>query len=156
MMKQYNKNIRFYDHVAGDMVWLKTKYFKTGENRKLSARRNGPWAIVRKMPNGVNFEIKNEKTSDIKIVHHDRLSPVKKSKNVVISNNEHAKTTLNDLHIDSDLSSTGSSSASHSDYSIGTDSDSESEIQDNIQRYPDRQRTQREIPGAIPWASLNM
>ena len=89
MMKQYNKNIRFYDHVAGDMVWLKTKYCKTGENRKLSARRNGPWVIVRKMPNGVNFEIKNEKTSDIKIVHHDRLSPVKKSKNVVISNNEH-------------------------------------------------------------------
>ena len=75
---------------------------------------------------------------------------------MVISNNEHEKTTLNDLHIDSDLSSTGSSSASHGDYSIGTDSDSESEIQDNIRRYPHRQRTQREIPGAIPWASLNM
>ena len=63
--------------MEGEKVWLKIKHFKTGENRKLSPRRDGPLIVLRKMPNGVNFEINNENTSETKIVHHDRLSPIR-------------------------------------------------------------------------------
>lgn len=77
MQAQYNKNIRFIDHKTGDKVWLKVKYYKTGENRKLAPRRRGPWTVVKKLPNGVNFEIVNDQTKEKKIVHHDQLSPVK-------------------------------------------------------------------------------
>ena len=57
-MKQYNKKLKFNDYIEGDKVWLKAKYYKTGENRKLAPRRGGPWTVLRKLPNGVNFEIK--------------------------------------------------------------------------------------------------
>ena len=77
MLKQYNKNIRFHNYMDGEKAWLKVKHFRTGETRKLSPRRDGPWIVLRKMPNGVNFKIKNEKTSETKIVHHDRLSPIR-------------------------------------------------------------------------------
>ena len=72
MQKQYNKNIRFHDYHVGEKVWLKTKYYKTGENKKLSPRRNGPWTIVEKLPNGLNFQIENDSTGNKKIVHHNR------------------------------------------------------------------------------------
>lgn len=75
MQKQYNTNLRFNDYVPGQKVWLKVKFYKTGENRKLAPRRSGPWKVVEKLPNGVNFKIKNSK-SEVKIVHHDRLSAV--------------------------------------------------------------------------------
>ena len=77
MLKQYNKNIRFHNYMDGEKAWLKVKHFRTGETRKLSPRRDGPWIVLRKMPNGVNFKIKKEKTSETKIVHHDRLSPIR-------------------------------------------------------------------------------
>ena len=79
MQIQYNKNLRFVDHRAGYNVWLKVKYYKTGENRKLAHCRRGPWTVVKKLPNGVNFEICNDQTKEKKIVHHDRLSPVRES-----------------------------------------------------------------------------
>ena len=75
MMKQYNRNIVFYDYKPDDQVWLKCKHFKPGESRKLSPRKTGPWVIKRKMPNRVNFEITNQK--ETRIVHHNRLSPVR-------------------------------------------------------------------------------
>ena len=64
MQAQYNKHIHFHDYKEGEKVWLKVKFYKTGENRKLAPRRKGPWTILRKLPNGVNFEILNEKTSE--------------------------------------------------------------------------------------------
>ena len=77
MMRQYNQNLRVIDYKTGDKVWLKVKYYKTGENRKLAPRRGGPWTIVEKLPNGVNFRIRNDSSAEMKVVHHDRLSPVR-------------------------------------------------------------------------------
>ena len=56
---------------------MKRKHFKTGENRKLSSRRSCPWIVIEKLPNGVNFRVVNDSTKALKVVHHDRLSPVK-------------------------------------------------------------------------------
>ena len=53
---------------------MKNKHYKSGENRKLAPRRNGPWIVLRKLPNGVNFQIENSRKEQ-KVVHHDRLLP---------------------------------------------------------------------------------
>ena len=74
MQEQYNKNLRFIDYTVGQKVWVKVKHYKTGENRKLAPRRDGPWTIVDKLPNGVNFRVENSRKQQ-KTVHHDRLSP---------------------------------------------------------------------------------
>ena len=47
-----------------------------GGGRKLSPRKSGPWIILAKKQNGVNFEIVNDK-QQMEIIHHDRLIPVK-------------------------------------------------------------------------------
>ena len=60
MQKQYNKNVRFNNYKVGDKAWLKVKHYKTGENRKLSPRKTGPWTILEKLPNGVNFRVIND------------------------------------------------------------------------------------------------
>ena len=75
MQQHYNKKIRYIDYMVGQKVWLKAKHYKTGENRKLAPRRDGPWTIVEKLPNGVNFRIENS-LKERKVVHHDRLVPV--------------------------------------------------------------------------------
>ena len=36
---------------------IKYKHYKTGENRKLAPRRGGPWIVLEKLPNGVNFKV---------------------------------------------------------------------------------------------------
>ena len=77
MQQQYNMNIRFNDYKLGEKVWLKTKQYKSGEHRKLSPQRNGPWRVLEKLPNGVNFRIINDQTRQSKLVHHDRLSLVR-------------------------------------------------------------------------------
>ena len=71
MIKQCNRELKFNDYMEGDNVRLKVKFYKTGENRKLAPRRGGPWVLVRKLPNGVNFEIKNIATREVIIVHQD-------------------------------------------------------------------------------------
>ena len=76
MQHHYNRNLRFIDSQEDERVWLKTNPFKTGGNPKLAPRRNGPWTVIEKLPNGVNFRIKNAH-KETKIVHHDRLLPVK-------------------------------------------------------------------------------
>ena len=53
-------------------MWLEKKYHRTGENRKLAPRRDGPWAVIERLPNGVDFSIRNS-NCELKIVHHDRL-----------------------------------------------------------------------------------
>ena len=75
MQQQYNTNLRFVDYEPNQKVWLKVKHYKTGENRKLAPRRTGPWNVIRKLPNGVNFRIENSQ-GEQKVVHHDRLIPV--------------------------------------------------------------------------------
>ena len=76
MQQQNNMNICFDDYKLGEKVWLKSKHYRSGEHRKLSPRRNGPWRILEKLPNGVNFRIIHNQTRQSKIVHCDRLSPV--------------------------------------------------------------------------------
>ena len=63
MQSQYNKKLNFNDYKVGDQAWLKKKYYKTGENRKLSPRKTGPWTIIDKMQNGVNFRVRNNATT---------------------------------------------------------------------------------------------
>ena len=66
MQIKYNKKLKFIDYLPGQKVWLNTKYFKTGENRKCAPRRDGPWAIVEKLNNGVNFHIRNDNSKEFK------------------------------------------------------------------------------------------
>ena len=75
MMRQYNKNIKYFNYLPGEGVWVKRRNFKPGESRKLAPRKSGPWTIVEKKSNGVNFEIVNSK-GESKIIHHDRLVPI--------------------------------------------------------------------------------
>ena len=48
MQLEYNRDIRLNNYQVGDHVWLKVKFYKPGENRKLAPRRDGPWEIVEK------------------------------------------------------------------------------------------------------------
>ena len=155
MKKDYDKNIRIYDYKEGSKVWLKVKHYKSGETRKLSPRRTGPWTVVRKLPNGVNFEITNDASKEKKIVHHDRLSP--------------AKIRVLDSDATSDLvpvpqrtnfprGNADYSSESESDIS---DIDADVEFDGNEpavepRRYPRRPRAQRHIPGAVSWDEVNL
>ena len=60
MQRQYNKKLRFVAYQNGQKVWLKVKHYKTGENQKLAPRSTGPFTVVERMPNGVNFRIIND------------------------------------------------------------------------------------------------
>ena len=168
MQAQYNKNIRFIDHKTGDKVWLKVKYYKTGENRKLAPRRRGPWTVVRKLPNGVNFEIVNDHTKNKKVVHHDRLSPIREgtveedeARHITINQ----KTTINERTSDnSDASDSTDSESSESsdsddsnDYSPDTDDDNQDRGREVQHRqYPLRNRRARQIPNNIPWSAIHI
>ena len=156
MQQQYNTNIRFNNYVNGQKVWLKVKHYKTGENRKLAPRRNGPWVVVRKLPNGVNFEIANSK-KEVKIVHHDRLSPV--------VDNGFKKEIPTDPIDGSDIVSAESdnlfSSDSDSEYSVSTTDESVRDDDQNHEETPEREQPRRErrfryLPDTIPWGSLRI
>ena len=153
MMAQYNKRLRFHDHQPGANVWLKTDVIKTGEN-KLAPKRSGPWRVVRKMPNGVTFQITNSKSGVTKIVHHDKLKPVREDR-FDAPDSEGSITVSGD---ESDEGSSSASSSAHSDYFPSEDSDSDdSQVQpDEDRRYPLRDRVRRVIPGAIPWDAVHM
>ena len=162
MMKQYNKKVKFNNYAEGDKVWLKVKYYKTGENRKLAPRRGGPWIVVRKLPNGVNFEIRNVATKEVKIVHHDRLTPVRENDIHTPIQPRRRNVTLQ-LPADDDSESetdsddgTFQGDASQSDYepTSGDESSADSEVNEEERRYPARERVQREIPGAVPWSAV--
>ena len=153
MQAQYNKNIRFIDHNAGDKVWLKVKCYKTGENRKLAPRRRGPWTVIKKLPNGVNFEIVNDQTKDKKIVHHDRLSPIREGteeegevRHITINRRTSIKGRKPD---NSDASSDSDDKDDSNDYSPDTDDDN----QVQHRQYPLRNRIARQIPNNIPWSA---
>ena len=174
MQAQYNKNLRFHDYKEGDQVWLKVQYYKTGENRKLSPRRNGPWTVIRKLPNGVNFEILNDKTRDRKIVHHDRLSPCKitpfvepsigyPNQQTTSTGSAKGKNVVNDTIYPSanSESSKDSEESASSESEIEYDNDSDTDIFDNDheipdRRYPQRQRRARQLPENIPWNAIKL
>ena len=139
MRKQYNKKIKVYDYKIGQSVWLKKKYYKTGESRKLSPRRTGPREIVEKMSNGVNFKIRNT------IVHHDRLTHVKKS-----SMNTDESPTMNNGAIVSFESSSG-------EESDVTDVNYQEEPLSGFEsRYQIRNRERRMIEVAIPSDAIDL
>ena len=151
MLSRYNKNLRFFDYQPGDEVWWKTDVINPGEN-KLAPKRSGPWTVRRKMPNGVTFEIVNNETGVRKIVHHDKLKAVRgELVEVPDSRNSY----------DSDDSTSSAASDTQSDYSPSEESDDSNDSipepnSNEDRRYPVRQRTQRLIPGAIPWSSVHI
>ena len=150
MQRQYNQKLRFIDYSEGQEVWLKVKHYKTGENRKLAPRRDGPWTIISKLPNGVNFQIENSR-KERKIVHHDRLLPV-------VDNglrNQPMPCTTSDTDVNSstgDVSEDSDYSHSDSD-SVADDENDNGEM--NRER-PRRQRHQRNIPNSIPWDAIRI
>ena len=154
MQKQYNKNLNFKDYANGEKVWLKVKFYKTGENRKLSPRRNGPWTVLSKLPNGVNFHIINDKTREEKIVHHDRINPVKGTQQASTDKTHSVPEPSAEVTESSDTDSDA-----HSDYqpSVASSSGEESSSdEDNVvSRYSQRNRTQRVIPGTVSWDDVD-
>lgn len=163
----YNQNLRFHNHQEGYSVWLKVKFYKTGENRKLAPRRSGPWTVIRKLPNGVNFEILNHKTQEKKIVHHDRLTPCKSG----IRTGCHAdgldrKQTPMEIVPPSPSSNAGSEdenrediTSSESDIDSSTESESgasDTEMVAPRRQYPQRERRARNFPDNIPWNAIRI
>ena len=162
MQKQYNKKLNFRDYAAGEKVWLKVKFYKTGENRKLSPRRNGPWTVLSKLPNGVNFRIANDKTREEKVVHHDRISPVKGEVMLQPSGDKVRPLMPKEAEPFKELSeSSDSNSDVHSEYEPSSESSSgeESSSEDNDPaagpRYGRRNRRQRVIPGGLSWREVD-
>lgn len=45
MQQHYNRKLMLLI-IKKDRVWLKTKHYKTGENRKLAPQRNGPRTVL--------------------------------------------------------------------------------------------------------------
>ena len=151
MLKQYNKNIRFNDYVPGDKVWLKRRHFKPGENRKLSPRKTGPWTVICKKPNGVNFEIENSKKKR-KVVHHDRLAPYRHNRfEEGVIDEAVEPTSSNDLNETHKVSPLGYSEDSSTD----SDSEDDTTVQLEQRRYPLRNRRQPQREGYVPWDAID-
>ena len=112
--------------------------------KQVGPKANGPWTIIKKMPTGVTFQIENEESGMKKIVHHDKLNPVRGDASIHDGPRHDPDATSTD---DGDDSTSSASSSEHSDYSPSSD-DSEAEP-DEDRCYPVRQRTARVIPGAI-------
>ena len=109
------------------------------------------------MPNGVNFKIKHYHTKETKIVHHDRLTPVRENNDKgMLPQNQKIDHHLRDRDStssssDSDLD-TGGSTGNHSDFEP---SDDDSDTNEETRQNPTRNRIRRCIPGAIPWSAMS-
>ena len=143
---------------------MKVKFYKTGENRKLSPRRNGPWTVLSKLPNGVNFHIINDKTREEKVVHHDRINPVKGDRSHQSAGGR--ARSLPEVEpepaAEEVTESSDTDSDAHSEYQPSSGSSSEegsaTEGEDNVApvpRYARRNRLQRVIPGAMSWSDVD-
>ena len=171
MQAKYNKNLRFINHQEGEKVLLKVKHYKTWENRKLAPRYSGPWTVLRKVPNGVNFEIYNPNTSAKKIMHHDRLIPFKSGTNE--DNDEIAFDTeryqsdkgakpFGEVHHSDAMQSSSSEDEENSASSDATpdlESDTEDSDLDNAtppRQYPERVRRPRQFYDKIPWDAIRL
>ena len=156
MQRHYNKNILFNNYGEGQKVWLKSKHYKSGENRKLAPRRNGPWTVLQKLPNGVNFRIENSRKEQ-KVVHHDRLLPFIERDTDLQSDDE-----LIEHDIPEDERSVASESlsdSSGSDYEETRPEDPNPQLQeDNApqKNYPRRNKRVRTLPDTIPWSVIDI
>lgn len=164
MQSHYNRKLRVVDYRVGQNVWLQTKHYKTGENRKLAPRRNGPWKITAKLPNAVNFEIANAR-GEKKIVHHNRMSPVTER----TDNHADGSSVEEDVYpserapVENSAESSTSSSEEEtysSDHSF-SDDDQDREVEEagdnHIRRaYPLRVRRQRRISDCLPWDAIQL
>ena len=152
----------------GQRVWLKTKVYKTGENRKYAPRRSGPWIILKKLPNRVNFTIQNS-NQEKKFVHHDRLLPViepdpdlriRDAPSLSAEEASHCDLVPeNDFQTDYSSESDSTSEQEDSDLVSGhedsSDSSADSEPEAELVRnYPRHERRTKQFPGVIPWDSL--
>ena len=155
MKKEYDKNTRVYDYDVGNKVWLKVKHYKSGETRNLSPRRTGPWTVLQKLPNGVNFEIKNDITREKKIVHHDRMFPAKVKEIETDASGDLIPVPRKRNNPVRTTNYSSESESEYSDYDIGTGVGGDIPAGDE-RRYPHRLRTQREIPGAVPWDQVDL
>ena len=144
MERKYNKNLRLRDFNEGDKVWIKLKHYKPGENRKLSPGKCGPYIIIQKLPNGVNFKVRNLSTDKEKIVHHDRLSPY-------VARPPEDPELEDEFEPVNHQQERGIDPPCIDHENVETDSDEEI-IPD---RYPMRERRQRVIEGAIPWNAVD-
>ena len=129
---------------------------KSGEN-KLAPKRTGPWTVLKKMPNGVNFEIRSDNSHERKIVHHDKLKTVKVSTYVVNEPSKRPESVAVE-NIDDNSGDSSSiqtvSNLSDDDYSP-SDSDSDISAPElGGRRYLARHRTQRDLADTIPWESI--
>ena len=157
MQQRYNMNIRFNYYKPGEKVWLKTKHYKSGEHRKLSPRRNGPWRVLEKLHNGVNFCIIHDHTRQSKIVHPDRLSPVQESE-LSFSNPPDSNLPPNRGFHNPYHNSFSECDSSDSSDSSGFEPDVDSSYEFIVElprQYPRRIRTQRRLPGQIPWSAFD-
>ena len=136
MKKSYNKSIRFNNYSIGDKVWLRNKSFKPGQSAKLAPRRSGPWSIIEVLPNKRNFRVKNDSNGKTKVIHHDRIAPVRST-----------------VH-ESESEESSSEVEEEEEENESADSDVHDEPIDQQHRYPRRNRIPRRIPGAIPWDAI--
>lgn len=153
MQAQYNKKLKFHDYQPGVKVWLAKKFFKTGESRKLSPRRSGPWTVVEKLPNGVNFRIACDRSKEEKIVHHDRLYPVKEGtvESRLTTSGSLIPSAMDDSCSAASVDDGSDYELSLSDFSSDGEEPPTGAVDNAPLRYPRRNRVQREIPGAVPW-----
>ena len=151
MMRQYNRNLNFYDYKPMDPVWLKKKVFKPGESKKLAPRKTGPWCVLRKLPNGVNFEIQDPKSKATKIVHHNRLSPAPSLK-PTSPNRKRQSYRPKTINSPTPREFSASDSDSSSSDSTGDEPDARGPA---TRRYPNRVRVPRVVEGAVSWDDLN-
>ena len=141
MESTYNKSTRLIEHSLHDKVWLRKKTFKAGESAKLAPRRSGPWEVIEVMPNGRNFRLKNCQNGRSTVVHHDRMVPVLSDTVESSDDNEDS---------DDDSSDDGYMTPDEEPPSPNAEQGAEE------RRYPLRERTQRNIPGAIPWDAIQL
>ena len=157
MQQYYNRNLRFYDYTKGQRVWLKTKHYKSGENPKVAPCRNGPWTIVRKLPNGVNFEITNA-SNDPKTVHHDRLSPATEGDTFtrsVCPLPQYSREDDDSSGSDNEISASEDAFVNSDSDTSSTPSDQYEAEEDDHQRwYPRRIRQPQLRPGTLPWEAI--
>ena len=110
--------------------------------------------MVQKLPNGVNFRVKNDSSKAEQVIHHDRLTPVRvieeehpPAKNLVLPSpsKDIAQLPQNDP------------SDSDSDDSDESENNSASSDEPVVEpRYPRRVRVQRRIENTIPWDAVNL
>ena len=136
MESAYNKSTRLIDYSVHDKVWIRNKTFKTGESAKLAPRRSGPWEVVEVKPNGRNFQLKNCRNGKLIVVHHDRMEPIRSG---------------SDTFVETETSDDESSSSDDGYTTPATEPPAEQQG-----RYPRRERTQRDLPGTIPWDAIRL